>query len=122
MTAPAKINMKLTPAAEKLIRRMIRFAAAPDAVFKLNVSRGGCSGYAVTFDLANRPAANDVVWDHGGLRLSFDIKSSQLLDGSVVDFVESISHSGFVVHAPQGTGDACSPAASVVPVTLLTGK
>ena len=50
MSEQAEFNIELTQAAEKFIRRMMRFAAGPEAVFRLKVTPGGCSGYAVEFD------------------------------------------------------------------------
>jgi iron-sulfur cluster assembly accessory protein len=122
MSEQAEFNIELTQAAEKFIRRMMRFAAGPEAVFRLKVTPGGCSGYAVEFDLAESPGANEVVWERAGLRLSFDHGTCLLLNGGKVDFIESLSHAGFVVTTPGKSAECCSPASNLVSVELLTGK
>lgn len=42
------MELTLTPAAEKFVRRMVRFGGAgEDAGFRLTVSAGGCSGLEI---------------------------------------------------------------------------
>ena len=46
------MELKLTPAAEKFISRMVRFGGAGEnAGFRLTVSAGGCSGLASEFSV-----------------------------------------------------------------------
>jgi iron-sulfur cluster assembly accessory protein len=122
MIDQAEFNVELTPAAEKFIRRMMRFTANQEAVFRLKVTPGGCSGFAVEFDLADKPGANEVVWEHSGLRLAFDQKTRLLLNGGVVDFIESLSSTGFAVTIPGVSSECCSPTSGLVSVEQLAGK
>ena len=119
MTGAELLIMELTPAAEKFIRRMMRFNADAKAGFRLKVRPGGCSGLAVGFDLAAEPALDEVVWEHAKLRIFLDRASCLLLNESVVDFIDSRSLTGFVVTTPGGTVQACSPASTLVPVEAL---
>jgi len=116
------VKMELTPAAEKFIRRMMRCNTASNSGFRLKVRPGGCSGLAVEFDLAAEPEANEVVWTHSGLRIFLDSVSCLLLNGSVVDFVESRSHTGFVISTPGTTAQACAPASTLVPLDALVRR
>lgn len=116
------MNTTLTPAAEKFIGRMMRFTADSNSGFRLKVRPGGCSGLAVEFDLAPEPGLNDVVWEHAELRIFLDSKSCLLLNGSVVDFIDSRSLTGFVVTTPGRTAQACAPASTLVPVESLTRR
>jgi iron-sulfur cluster assembly accessory protein len=109
--------MELTPAAEKFIRRMTR--CAPGSGFRLKVRPGGCSGLAVEFDLAAEPGVNEVVWTHSELCIFLDSESRMLLNGSVVDFIDSRALTGFVVTKPGEAAQACSPASTLVPVDTL---
>jgi iron-sulfur cluster assembly protein len=119
MNDAACVNAQLTPAAEAFIRRVFRFAAGPEAGFQFKVRPGGCSGFAAEFDLALRPGVADYVWEHEGLRIFLDAKSCELLDGATVDFVESRSHTGFVVTTPAGIPAACSPTSNLVSVESM---
>ena len=54
-------NVTVTPAAEKFIRRMVRFSEHPEGGFRLTVSAGGCSGYNSEFTVV--PAGDFQAWD-----------------------------------------------------------
>lgn len=112
-------KFELTPAAEKFIRRMMRCASNANSGFRLKVRPGGCSGLEVEFDLADEPAKGEIVWTHSGLRVFLDSASCLLLNGSVMDFIENRSLTGFSVITPGGSGQACSPAPALVPVEAL---
>jgi iron-sulfur cluster assembly accessory protein len=122
MSEQTEFNLELTQVAENSIRRMMRFASGPEAVFRLKVTPGGCTGHAVEFDLAVSPGANEVVWARAGLRLSFDKGTFLLLNGGKVDFIESRSHTGFVVTILEMSAKCCSPDSKMVSIELLTGK
>jgi len=111
--------MELTPAAETFIRRMMRFNAADKAGFRLKVRPGGCSGFAVGFDLAVEPGSGEVVWERAGLRIFLDAESRLLLNGAKVDFQETSSEAGFVVIAEGQSPQACGAGPAFVPVQAL---
>lgn len=119
MEALANPNALLTPAAEGFIRRMMRFTRDPRSGFRLKVRPGGCSGFAVEFDLADQPGAKETTWEYSGLRIFLDSSSMLLLDGATVDFRESLAQSGFVVTAAAGAAATCSSATTLVPVGSL---
>lgn len=121
------MDTTLMPAAEKFIRRMLRFGAGPKAGFRLKVAPGGCAGLAAEFDVEAEPKPDDVVWEHAGLRIFLDAKSRLSLNGVTVDFAETLSHTGFVFArqggARQGgTLAACFPASALVPVDALVRR
>jgi iron-sulfur cluster assembly accessory protein len=122
MNETKQIAMELTPAAKKFIRRMMRCGGNSGSGFRLKVRSGGCSGLAVEFDLADEPAANEIVWTKEGPRIFLDSASCLLLDGSVVDFMDSRAKTGFVVTVPGKTAQACSPASAMVPVESLVRR
>jgi len=117
MSAAERISIELTTAAERFIRRMMR--SSPNSGFRLKVRPGGCSGLAAEFDLAAEPEVNEIVWNYQELRIFLDSASCLLLNGAIVDFVDSRSHTGFVVKTPGGNENACSPASRLVQVDAL---
>jgi iron-sulfur cluster assembly accessory protein len=119
MSETQQISAELRPAAEKFIRRMMRCGTGSISGFRLKVRPGGCSGLAVEFDLAAEPGANEVVWKHSELRIFLDNASSLLLDGAIVDFIDSRSLTGFVITTPGGTAQACAPVSALIPVDAL---
>jgi iron-sulfur cluster assembly protein len=119
MSETAKVNAALTPAAEKFIRRMLRLTAGTKTGFRLKIRPGGCSGFAVEFDLAAEPASNETVWEHAGLRIFLDRESVLAVDGATLDFQESLSHTGFAVSSKGQDAQACGQSPAFVSVEAL---
>ncbi len=101
------MNFTVTTAAEKFIRRMLRFNGTGGSGFRLAVTAGGCSGLAAEFDVEASPRAGDVVFEHKDLRLFLPAESRLLLDGVTVDFAETPTSSGFVFHDPKTANCGC---------------
>jgi iron-sulfur cluster assembly protein len=119
MSETRQISMELTPPAEKFIRRMMRCGTGSTPGFRLKVRPGGCSGLAAEFDLAAEPEADEIIWIHSDLRIFLDNASCLLLNGAIVDFMDSRSQTGFIVRTPGRTAQACVPASTLVSVDAL---
>jgi iron-sulfur cluster assembly protein len=70
------------------------------AGLRVGVRGGGCSGfqYQLAFD---EQRAGDVVFEHSGLRLLVDNQSLPYVDGSTIDYVDSLQGAGFQVNNPN---------------------
>ena len=73
---------------------------AAAAGLRVGVRGGGCSGfqYQLAFD---EQRDGDVIFDHDGLRLLVDNQSLPYVDGSQIDYVESLQGAGFQVNNPN---------------------
>lgn len=103
-------QITVTPAAEKFIRRMLRFSETPAGGFRLSVTPGGCSGYSSEFSVEAEPAAGCGEVQVAGLRLFLNAESRLLLDGMTMDFAETPLQSGLVFSKPGAAACACSAA------------
>jgi iron-sulfur cluster assembly protein len=112
------MNILMTPAADKFIRRMIRFGGAPGSGFRLAVSPGGCSGLAADFSVEGAPRPGEVAFEVNGLKLFLPAESRLLLDGVTIDFADTPMESGLVFRDPKSTGSSCGSQASA-PVELV---
>ena len=101
------MDLILTEAAEKFIRRMLRFSGGAGG-FRMVVSSGGCSGLSATFDVEAAPHAGDVVVERGDYRLFLPQASADLLNGITVDFRDSMASTGFVFIDPNPSSCKCS--------------
>jgi iron-sulfur cluster insertion protein len=90
----------LSPSAAKRVALIAAKQGKP-AVLRLAVEGGGCSGFQYKFDMADGPAADDMVSETDGVRLVVDPVSLDLIAGSTVDYVESLGGSAFKVENPQ---------------------
>lgn len=93
-------TLTLTPAAAKRVAWIAEKQAKP-AILRLSVEGGGCSGFQYKFDLAEAPEDDDRVSETDGVKLVVDPVSLDLVDGSVVDFVESLGGAAFRVENPN---------------------
>ena len=70
------------------------------AGLRVGVRGGGCSGfqYQLAFD---EQRESDVVFESHGLKLLVDGESLRYVDGSVIDYEESLQGAGFKVSNPN---------------------
>jgi iron-sulfur cluster assembly protein len=75
-------------------------SAAPTAGLRVGVRGGGCSGfqYQLAFDEQRQ---DDVVFEDHGLRILVDGQSLPYVDGSAIDYVDSLQGAGFQVNNPN---------------------
>ena len=75
-------------------------AVAETAGLRVGVRGGGCSGfqYALAFD---EQRDGDAVFLDKGIRLLVDTPSLPYVEGSTIDFVESLQGAGFKVENPN---------------------
>ncbi|NMF84497.1 iron-sulfur cluster assembly accessory protein [Nodosilinea sp. P-1105] len=99
----------LTELAELRLRTFLRGTPnyTPDRGIRLAVKDGGCNGYEYDIKIANAPKPDDQVLESGSLKVFVDPTSWPLLDGIVVDYIDSLLESGFKFTNPNAT-DTCS--------------
>ena len=84
------------------------------AILRLAVEGGGCSGFQYRYGLAETIEPDDIVTSKGDVRLVVDPVSLDLIEGSEVDFVESLGGSAFRITNPQAaSGCGCGASFSV---------
>ena len=97
----------VTERAAKRIAEIVAGEAAARAL-RVSVEGGGCSGFQYKFDLADAAEADDSISETGGVKLVVDPVSLDLIEGSTVDFVESLGGAAFKVENPQAaSGCGC---------------
>jgi iron-sulfur cluster assembly protein len=102
------LNISITPAADKFVRRMIRFDGGPGSGLRLSVAPGGCSGLSAEFMVVAQPAANESVYEVNGLKFFIGAESRILLQDVTMDFVETPTSSGFKFHDPKSVSSCGS--------------
>jgi iron-sulfur cluster assembly accessory protein len=115
-------HVTVTPAAEKFMRRMVRFSQSPAGGFRLTVTPGGCSGYSSEFTVENAPLAGDaeIAVGQTGLRVFLPAESRLLLDGVTVDFADTPTQSGLTFFNPNAAACGCATADSAQPPAQAT--
>ena len=76
---------------------------------RLSLSGGGCNGYQYDWDIAEVPQDNDYVIDN---RMVIDDLSMSFLQGSIIDWKDTVVETGFEIHNPNEES-ACGCGVSV---------
>ncbi len=106
------MNIVLTPAAQKFIRRLVMFDGGPGSGLRLLVSPGGCSGLSAEFSVQPAPGAGEAAVTQDGVQLFLPAESRILLDGITIDFVDTPAKTGFVFIDPKKASCGCSSSES----------
>ena len=91
----------LTPLAAQEVKRLIEKEQKPNLGLRVGVKGGGCSGltYVLSVDDAT-PKPYDSVFEQEGIKVLVDAKSHLYLDGTTVDYKNSLMDGGFEFHNP----------------------
>lgn len=106
----------VTDNAVKHLRDLLKTRSAEVGLgLRLMVQKGGCAGmeYAMKLDM---PQKDDRVFDHSGVNIIVDLASLHVLDGSSIDYQDSLSESGFKVNNPNANR-SCGCGSSFEPKT-----
>ena len=68
---------------------------------RIGVVGGGCSGFQYSMAFDNNVRDDDKVFDYEGFKVLVDQKSMLYLMGAEVDYVESLTGSGFKFNNPN---------------------
>ena len=87
-------------AADKVRGFLAQQESEGEVGLRVGVRGGGCSGFQYALALDEK-REEDHVFDHEGIRVIVDPASLRYVDGSNVDFTESLMGSGFEVNNPN---------------------
>ena len=108
-TTDAKAHgVLLTDAAAEKVKSLLQQENRDDLRLRVAVQPGGCSGliYQLYFD--ERFLDGDAVRNFGGVEVIVDRMSVPYLNGSTIDFSDTIEKQGFTIDNPNAGGScAC---------------
>jgi iron-sulfur cluster assembly protein len=75
---------------------------------RVYVYSGGCSGYRYGMMLEDQPTPEDIKVQSQGINVYVDAQSTALLQGSEIDYVDTLMGAGFTVNNPNAvSGCGC---------------
>jgi len=95
--------INLTPNAVKAIHRFIRGSESPVAGLRIMIQGGGCSGFQYGLRLEKEMQPDDTALEIEGVKLLVDPMSYTLVAGVTVDFIDTLTHTGFKFDNPNAT-------------------
>ena len=93
--------VNLTPTAIGKVKEILTMQEPAPAGLRISVVGGGCSGFSYSMAFENTPNMLDKTYNYDGLKVFVDQASMLYLEGSEVDYVESMEGSGFKFNNPN---------------------
>ena len=96
--------IQLTERAVKEVRRILSEQRLPDeTALRVGVKGGGCSGFSYTLGFDDSMGDLDQTWEFDGIKIVCDPKSFLYLNGTQLDFEESLMGRGFKFGNPNAS-------------------
>lgn len=110
----AALKINVSPKAVVKAREALVKRGTPDAMLRLGVRGGGCSGFSYVIEFADDKGARDQVFEFDGLKVVVDPKSLVFLNGTTLDYETKLMSHGFKFVNPNETaGCGCGDSFSV---------
>ena len=100
--------LSLSDAAALKLRELTKEETNPNIGLRVYVYSGGCSGFRYGMMLEDAPTPEDNLLDVSGIKVYVDGQSVGLLQGSQIDYVDTLMGAGFTVNNPNAvSGCGC---------------
>ena len=103
---PTTTVVSLTDAAVSKLTRADQGRDQPRVGLRVYVYSGGCSGFRYGMMLEDAPTPEDQILEASGIKVYVDGQSISLLQGSQIDYVDTLMGAGFTVNNPNAVA-AC---------------
>jgi iron-sulfur cluster assembly protein len=102
-TAPGVPVIRISePAAKKIIDLLAKEGVSPElGGLRVGVQGGGCSGLSYAMRLDTQARDRDKVFEEFGARIFVDPKSLLFLNGTVLEYENTLMRQGFVFQNPN---------------------
>lgn len=91
----------VTEVAAKEIQSLIGQYNNPQLALRVRVVAGGCSGFSYDLAFDDQIQPTDQIFDTNGVKVIIDERSLQHLDGTQLDFVDTMLGRGFTFQNPN---------------------
>lgn len=96
-------DLIFTDAAARKVQELILEEKNPGLKLRVFISGGGCSGFQYGFSFDEAQQEDDIAVINDGITLLVDPLSFQYLEGSEVDYSESLQGAQFVIRNPNAS-------------------
>ena len=94
------MSITMTENAIKKINSIKNKRQTPDSYFRISLHGGGCLGLSYSYDLIEVVPEDAKVFEFGDLKVCIDKKSYLFLNGTEVDYINTLMESGFRFYNP----------------------
>jgi iron-sulfur cluster assembly protein len=101
---PSKREIEITETAASEIAKQRDKRGNPDAMIRIGVRGGGCTGFTYVFEWAEQVRPTDKVFSAHGVSIVIDPKSLVYLGGMQLDYMRGMMGHGFKFNNPNAKG------------------
>lgn len=94
-------SFAITDSAAKRIMFLVNQGQVHGKNLRISVSGGGCSGFQYSFLFDDNILSEDKIFEHDGAKVIIDEISLGLLGGSMLDYIEDMVASTFIIKNPN---------------------
>lgn len=97
------IEISLTNRAVQKLKEMIKEEGNETLGLRVFITGGGCGGYRYGMALDDKVYEDDYVIQQDGVKVIIDRFSAKFMNGSQIDYLETLMGAGFIVKNPNVT-------------------
>lgn len=97
--------LQLTDVAATKVAEFLSKHNRPEALLRVRVVGGGCSGFQYQLALDDESRDGDQVIEQNGVKMLVDERSLPYLDGTEIDYVEDLMGAGFRFNNPNAVSN-----------------
>ncbi|MEK6830615.1 MAG: iron-sulfur cluster assembly accessory protein [Nanoarchaeota archaeon] len=96
-------SLKLSDNAIKKVKEIMKQKRNKNTSSTLRVSvvPGGCSGYLYDLQIMDKASKDDLNFKQDGVNIAVDKKSTEMLHGMIIDYIDTLNESGFKFNNPN---------------------
>ncbi|MEW6145684.1 MAG: iron-sulfur cluster insertion protein ErpA [Thermodesulfobacteriota bacterium] len=94
----------VTEKAAEEIKKLLSEENIPNAVLRVRVVPGGCSGFSYEMGFDDETEDSDQLFENGGVKVAIDELSFPYLQGAVLDYKDGLNGTGFSINNPNAKG------------------
>jgi iron-sulfur cluster assembly protein len=94
----------VTEKAAEEIKKLLSEENIPNAVLRVRVVPGGCSGFSYEMGFDDETEDSDQLFENGGVKVAIDELSFTYLEGAVLDYKDGLNGTGFSINNPNAKG------------------
>lgn len=99
----SEFSLTLTPKAIGKLKQIMKDEKKENGYLRASVLAGGCSGYTYDLEIVEKKANGDIEFDQGGIKILIDQESAEFVNGTNIDFIDTLKESGFKFNNPNAT-------------------
>ncbi|MBI2629078.1 iron-sulfur cluster assembly accessory protein [Candidatus Pacearchaeota archaeon] len=99
----SEFSLTLTPKAIGKLKQIMKDEKKENGYLRASVLAGGCSGYTYDLEIVEKKANGDIEFDQGGIKILIDQESAEFVNGTSIDFIDTLKESGFKFNNPNAT-------------------